>query len=82
MYHISNERDRNKDQEFDYFQTLSRKAVHYPETFDYLDQEFNINPQTQKKFAEIVQRIYLLVYVTFLQKEPIILGRIHIGLKI
>ena len=33
------------------------RPVHYPEIFDYLDREFNINPQTREKFAEILKRI-------------------------
>ena len=39
------------------FKLCQGRPVHYPEIFHYLDKEFNINPQTQEKFAEIVQRI-------------------------
>ena len=40
------------------------RPVHHPEVFDYLDQEFNINPQTQERYAEIVQRIYNAIFVS------------------
>ena len=33
------------------------RPVDYPKIFHYLDKEFDINPQTQEKFAEIVQRL-------------------------
>ena len=39
------------------FKLCQGRPVHYPEIFHYLDKEFNINPQTQEKLAEIVQRI-------------------------
>ena len=46
------------------FKLCQGRPVHYPERSDYLDQEFNINPQTQEKFAEIVQRIYNAIFVS------------------
>ena len=40
------------------------RPIHYPEIFHYLDKEFDINPQTQEKFAEIVRRIYNSIFVS------------------
>ena len=40
------------------------RPVHYPEIFHFLQQEFNINPLTQEKFPEIVQRIYNAIFVS------------------
>ena len=40
------------------------RPVHYPEIFEFLDKEFNINSQTQDKFPEIVQRIYNAIFVS------------------
>ena len=39
------------------FKVCQGRPVHYPGVFHYLDKEFDINPQTKEKFAEIVQRI-------------------------
>ena len=41
--------------------------VHHPEISAYLDQKFNINPQTQEKFAEIVQRIFNALFLSLCQ---------------
>ena len=46
------------------FKFCQARPVHYPEVFDYLDTEFNINPWTQEKFAELVQRIYNAIFVS------------------
>ena len=46
------------------FKLCQVRPVHYPEIFDHLHKEFNINPQTQEKFAEIVQRIYNAIFIS------------------
>ena len=46
------------------FKLCQGRPVHYLEIFDYLDKEFNIYPQTQEKFAEIVQSIYNAIFVS------------------
>ena len=40
------------------FKLCQERSVHKPKILHYLDHEFNINPQTQLKFSEIVQTIY------------------------
>ena len=46
------------------FKLLQGRLVHYPEIFHKLNMEFNINPQTQEKFTELVQRIYHAIFVS------------------
>ena len=46
------------------FELCQGRSVHYPEIFHYSDEKFRINPQTQEKFAEIVQRIYNAIFVS------------------
>ena len=46
------------------FKLCQGRPAHYPEIFDYLDKEFNINLQNQENFAEIVQRIYNAMFVS------------------
>ena len=49
------------------FNLCQGRPLHYPEIFDYLDKEFNRNPQTQEKFAEMVQRIYNAIFVSLFE---------------
>ena len=46
------------------FKLHQGRPVHYLEIFHHLDKEFNMNPQTQEKFAEIVQRIFKAIFVS------------------
>ena len=46
------------------FKLNQGNPVHYPEIFEFLDREFNINSVTQDKFPEIVQRIYNAIFVS------------------
>ena len=46
------------------FKLNQGNPVHYPEIFEFLDREFNINAATQDKFPEIVQRIYNAIFVS------------------
>ena len=59
------DRDRDKDQEFDCFQTLSRKANSLSRNISLFWQRIWYKSPTQEKFAEIVQRIYntIIVYL-------------------
>ena len=45
------------------FKLCHGRSLHFPEIFHYLDKEVDINPQTQENFAEIVQRIYNVIFV-------------------
>ena len=55
---------RTKIKNWIVFKLHQGRPVQYSEMFDYLDKEFNINPQTQQKFAEIVQRIHNAIFVS------------------
>ena len=46
------------------FKLCQGRPIHYSKIFHYLDKEFDINPQTQEKFAEIVQRIYNAIFIS------------------
>ena len=47
------------------FKRCLGRPLQYAKILDFLDKDFNINPQTQEKFAEIVQRIYNTIFVSF-----------------